>query len=206
MQIQLRMLGILFSIVAACATAYGQQDTSPGYVFHPNQEARIQSFPTIVADSSADSDVLSASVASAVNSPDVCCGRNSALVDPLASISGFSLKDLGRKLRGKHYFDSGLSFTVTDQYWPGGSVNAESIIGTLRAQRPLLTLWNGHLYVMYGAVFGEYLYNDGASTHTIQKLLLVDTRFSDDRRYVTFDRQTDDWSKVTGLLSLAITR
>ena len=183
-----------------------QQDTSQGYVFHPNQEVRIRSFPTIVADSSADSDVVAASVASAVNSPDVCCGRNSALIDQVTSISGFSLKDLGRKLRSKHYFDRGLSFTVTDQYWPGSSVNAEAIIGTLTAQHPLLTVWNGHLYVMYGAVFGEYLYNDGSSMHVIQKLLMVDTRFSDDRRYVSFDRQTDDWNKVTGLLSLAVTR
>jgi len=85
-------------------------------------------------------------------------------------------------------------------------VNAEDIIGSLIAQRPLLMDWNGHLYVLYGAIFDDYKYYSGADEHVIHTLLLVDTRFSDDRRYVTFNRQTDDWAKVSGLLALTITR
>ncbi|MFI5117764.1 MAG: hypothetical protein ACHP8B_13820, partial [Terriglobales bacterium] len=116
------------------------------------------------------------------------------------------LMQLGGRLRGKHYLDSGLSIVVTDQYWPGASVNAEDIISSLMAQRPLLMDWNGRLYVMYGAVFDEYRSYCSPNMHVIRTLLLVDTRFSDRRRYVSFDRQTDDWGKVTGLLALAITR
>jgi len=84
-------------------------------------------------------------------------------------------------------------------------VTAEEIIATLQAQRPLLMDWNGHLYVLYGVMYDENLCTDG-SQHSIQKLLLVDTRFADHRRYVSFDRQTDDWGKVNGLLALTITR
>jgi len=54
-------------------------------------------------------------------------------------------------------------------------------------------------------MYDENLCTDG-SQHSIQKLLLVDTRFADHRRYVSFDRQTDDWGKVNGLLALTITR
>jgi hypothetical protein len=36
-------------------------------------------------------------------------------------------------------------------------------------------------------------------------LSLIDTRYSDERRYVSFNRQTDDWGKLTGLLTLTIT-
>jgi hypothetical protein len=119
---------------------------------------------------------------------------------------GKSLKEAGEKLRGKHYLDSGETILVADQYWPGASVNPEGIIGSLIAQHPLLMDWDGHLYVLYGAVFDEYRYYDGRIDWVIKKLALVDTRFSDKRRYVSFDRQTDDWSKVSGLLALTITR
>jgi len=66
-------------------------------------------------------------------------------------------------------------------------------------------VWSGHLYVVDGVIFDEWRSCDG-SMYMIKKLLLVDTRFSDQRRYVSFDRQTDDWGKVTELLSLAIAR
>jgi hypothetical protein len=38
----------------------------------------------------------------------------------------------------------------------------------------------------------------------IHKLLLLDTRYSGSRRAVTFNRETDDWSKVQGMLRLAV--
>lgn len=201
------LLSTLLLVVISCANAYGQLDQGQSpYVFHPNQEVRVASLPSVVADSTSDTDVLAASVATAVMDRAVCCDRNSALVDQLASITKFSLKELSEKVRGKQYLSSGSSILVSDQYWSGSSVNAEAIVGSLLAQRPLLMVWSSHLYVVYGAAFDEYLYDSGANMHVIRKLLLIDTRFSDKRRYVSFDRQTDDWSQVTGLLVLAITR
>jgi len=188
-----------------CISADAQTE-SDGYVVHPYQEVRVASLPSTVADSTSESAVLAASVATAVMKPDVCCDRRSALEDQVASANKASLKELGEKLRGKHYLDSGSPILVADQYWSRSSVSAEDIIGSLMAQRPLLMDWNGRLYVLYGAVFDEYKYYSGKSTHVIRALLLVDARFSDRRRYVSFNRQTDDWGKVTGLLALAITR
>lgn len=201
-RISLLVLPLLFAVSANAQDQLGDQ----GYVVHPNQEVQVSSLPSVVADSSSDADVLVASVAIAVKEPEVCCARSSALVDQVASVTKLSLKELGQKLRGKHYFDSGAPLVITDQYWPGASVNSEEIVGSLLAQRPLLATWNGHLYVLYGAVFNEYVYDSGARMHAIQKLLLLDTRFDDDRRYVIFNRSTDDWGKVSGLLSLTITK
>jgi hypothetical protein len=207
MQFKLRFpISTLLLIVASCsATAYGQADQAYGYVFHPNQEVRVESLPSIVAASKNESDVMAASIATAVMEQDVCCGRNSALEDQVPS-SVKSLKELGEKLRGKRYLNSGETISVADQYWSGTSVNPQSIVGSLIAQRPLLMDWDGHLYVVYGAVFDEYKYDNGNIEWVIKKLSLVDTRFSDHRRYIIFDRQTDDWGKVTGLLALTITR
>lgn len=159
----------------------------------------------MVATSKSESDVMLAALSVAVMDPDVCCGRKSALEDQAAS-AGTSLKELGEKLRGKHYLDGGLPCSIADQFWSGESVNAENIVSSLIAQRPLLMEWNDHVFVLYGAEFDEYRSSNGSNMHVIQKLLLVDTRFSDKRRYISFNRQTDDWSKVTALLGLTVTR
>ena len=182
------------------------QTGGDSYVFHPNQEVRVAALPSVVAASTSESATLTASVATAVMERDVCCDRNSALEDQVASSGQLSLKDLGEKLRGKYYLSSGLPILVDEQYWPAASVSPEGIIGFLMAQRPLLMLWNGRLYVMYGAIFDDYKYYSGANVHVIRTLLLVDTRFSDQRRYVSFNRQSDDWGRVTGVLALTIKR
>jgi hypothetical protein len=196
----------LLFIVSCCVGAWGQDIPSGWVLTRPNQEARVAPLPAIVADSKDGSDVMLASVAVAAMDPAVCCGRKSALEDQAAVAEGTSLKELGEKLRGKHYLDSGGTILVADQYWSGASSNAGNIVSSLMAQHPLLMDWDGQVYVVYGAVFDEYRYSDGGISDVIKKLLLVDTRFSGKRRYVSFDRQTDDWSKVSGLLQLTITR
>jgi len=207
MQFKLRLPAstLLLILIMSCGVNANGQDDSNNCAFHPNEEARVESLPPALAASKNESAVLAASLAIAIMEPDVCCGRNSVLEDQVASATGLSLRQVGEKLRGKHYSGDGLPIVVADQYWSGASVNAEEIIATLQAQRPLLMDWNGHLYVLYGVVYDENLCDDG-SQHSIQKLLLVDTRFADHRRYVSFNRQTDDWGKVNGLLALTITR
>ena len=39
---------------------------------------------------------------------------------------------------------------------------------------------------------------------SIFKIFLVDPRYSDQRREVTFDRQTDDWGKVQSTVMLKL--
>lgn len=206
MQFKLRfpLCTLLLITVCCCLKAAGQWEGCES-VFLPNQLLRTAASPAVVAASKSKPDVMTASVATAVIDPAVCCGPNSALVDRVELANGRSLTVLGEKLRGKHYLDTALSIVVTDQYWPVASVRAEDIISSLMAQHPLLMVWSGHLYVVDGVIFDESR-SCNSHMYVIKKLLLVDTRFSDRRRYVSFDRQTDDWGKVTELLALAITR
>lgn len=81
-------------------TLYSTQAKGQGYAVLPHQEVRVALLPSIVSDSKADADVLTASVATAVMDPEICCGRKSALEDQVGAIAQFSLKDLGAKLRG----------------------------------------------------------------------------------------------------------
>jgi len=48
------------------------------------------------------------------------------------------------------------------------------------------------------------LYYTGQRDYIIHKLFLLDLRFSDSRREVSFNRESDDWSKVQGLLALSV--
>jgi hypothetical protein len=209
MQLKLRLpaLAVLFiAIVFCCADANSQSERCPYDVFLPNQEVRVASLPSTVAASTSESDVLAASVATAVLERDICCGRNSALENRVSS-ARLPLKELGEKLQGSAYLDDGSPIVVTDQYWSGASVKPEDILSSLMAQRPLLMDWSGHLYVLYGAVFDEYRYSKtNIREHVIRTLLLIDTRFSDRQRFVSFDMQKEDRGKVTGLLAMAITR
>jgi len=206
MQLKRARWPLLALVVVFGANATAQDESGVSCVTNPNQEVRIASLPSITAQSKGDSSVAIAAVATAVMDSDVCCGRNSALEDRITTAPKSSLKELGERLRGKHYLDSGYSIVIDDQYWSGASANAEIIITALDSQRPLLMDWNNRLYVVYGAAFDETVCTSGTTAHSIHTLMLVDVRYSDQRRYITFDRQTDDWNKVAGILTLEVKR
>jgi hypothetical protein len=175
------------------------QDQNP--VVHPNQEVRVNDLPVHTAQSADSTAVLMAALETIFHDPNVCCGKNSALQD--IGFSASTLKDLAARLAGKHYLSDGRSITVTTEYVSPSSMNPSQIIGPLMHQQAVLMEWDSHLYVLYGAVFDELLYPSGNRDYVIHKLLLLDTRFSDARREASFNRDSDDWTKVSGLLTLA---
>lgn len=188
---------IVFLLLASCL-ALGQEESS---VVHPNQEVRVSDLPMHTAQSADATAVLAASLETIFHDPDVCCGKNSALED--ADLSADSLKELGGKLAGKHRLSDGRTLTVTAEYSSPDSINPNQIIGPLLRKQALLMQWDSHFYVLYGAVYDEIVFSGGHREYVIHKLLLLDTRFSDARRETAFNRETDDWTKVQGLLRLA---
>jgi len=192
-------------LIASVSLSAGAQTETNSYVFLPNQEVWVESLPAVVAASKNQSDVMLASVAVALMDAELCCDHASALADQVNG--GASLQEIGKALRGGHRLNDGSSVTIVDKYWAATSISAEEIISALSAHRPLMMDWNGRVYVVSGAVFDEYRsYTGGLNTHAIKKLLLIDTRFSGERRSTTFDRQTEDWSKVKGFLTLTVVR
>ena len=79
------------------------------------------------------------------------------------------------------------------------------VIGAISDQHPLLMQWNSRFYVVYGV---DYVrtedYSGGATAMIIRKLLLWDPRYSDERRNVLFNRETEGPGNVQGLLFLAV--
>ena len=72
----------------------------------------------------------------------------------------------------------------------------------LAANHAPLMLWNSRSYVVDGASYVENVDTDGGVSYVTHKFFLVDTRFSDSRREVSFDRLAEDPSKVQGPLFL----
>jgi hypothetical protein len=189
----LRICIVAFYLAAGCF-AHGQD-------YYANQEVRISGLPSLTAKSIDLSDVLAASVEIILRDKAVCCGKNSALEDDVQRADPKSLKDVANRLQGRHLLSDGRPIMVTAEYLPATSP-VSGLINALTAKQSLLMEWNSHMYVVYGAIYNTIYSPEGGRTDSILKIFLVDTRFSDQRREVTFDRQTDDWGKVQGLLML----
>jgi hypothetical protein len=180
------------------------QESAPYPVIKANQEVRVLNLPQLTAKSKDRSDVLLTSLAIIFSDREICCGRSSALEDSAAAADPRSIKDITSKLQGRHLLSDGRPIMVTVIDLAPSARNPTPIVRALTNQQALLLMWNTRLYVIAGAVFDEGLYADGALTDTINELSLLDTRYSDSRREVTFRRNTDDWDKVDGLLLLTV--
>jgi hypothetical protein len=158
----------------------------------------------LMARSQAPSDVLLTSLDTILHDRNVCCGKDSALEDSVETVDPESLRDIVAKLQGRHLLSDGRPIMVKAVYIEPQALNSGLLIATLRDKHALLLQWNSHLYVCYGVTYvKDYNAKTGAELDTINKFLLLDTRYSDSRRKVVFNRETDDWSKVQGVLWLA---
>jgi len=116
------------------------------------------------------------------------------------------LKDIAAKLQGRHRLNDGRPIMVRAEYVPATSLVSGTLLSTLSEKHPLLMEWNSHLYVVSGVIYNTTYTAEGARMDSILKIFLLDPRFSGQRREVTFDRSTDDWGKVEGLLTLKAAR
>ena len=195
--------GLLLCLVVSLA--YGQ-DSSAGYpLLRPNLELRVPNLPALKARTKDRSDVLLTALDIIFHNHDICCGRDSALEDSAQQADARSIKDIVAKLQGRHLLGDGRPIMVSVIDMMPYSANPAPIVNALAKKQALLLMWNFRLYVLSGALYDEALYQDGTRTDTVNKFYLLDTRYSDSRRDVTFTRTKDDWNDVQGLLLLSFT-
>jgi len=164
-------------------------------------EARVSGLPSLMAKSHDLADVLPTSLDTILHDRSICCGRDSALEDSVARADPLSLKDVASRLEGRHLLSDGRPISVKAEFWPTEAVDAVRLVNTLNDKHALLMAWNSHLYVVYGVVYRWVDYSaDSGPYCVLRRLLLVDTRFSDSRRAVEYNRETDDPAKVQGFL------
>jgi len=199
-----RILSIFGFLIFFSCLVCAQADAPDAILwFHPNQEVRVNSLPAVTAASADPSAALRAALETVIHDKTLCCGRGSAMGE--SELAGMtSLKELSAKLQGRHFSRDSRTVVVTADYVPQSSINSGLIIGALLDQHAPLIEWKSHVYVLYGAIFNETRFTSGMRQYAILKLLLLDTRFSDQRRETAFNRETDDWELVQGLLKVAV--
>jgi len=188
--------------VVSCLTLC---DFAQAQILYQDQEIQVHDLASLMARSHDPSDVLLTSLDTVFHDKEICCGRDSALEDSAQAADPKSLKDVASKLEGRHLLSDGRPIKVTAEYLTPDAVTAGEVVGKILNQHAALMQWNGHLYVVHGVVFVWTAdQSTGATTMYIHKFLLWDTRFSDSRRTVVLDRETEDPGKVQGLLFLQL--
>jgi hypothetical protein len=196
---------VLAFLAALSSLAFGQQDlprTVTGV--HPNQEIRVSGLPSLRAQSKDSPDVLATALATVLNDKDLCCDKGSSLDDRLPQSDPVSLQEVAAKLQGRQLHTDGRPVLITAELFAADSVNSGQLISAIRDKHPPLMEWRSHLYVVGGVVYDDTFYSDGTETYVVRKFLLLDTRYSDSRREVSFDRDIDDLSKIQGILFLTV--
>jgi hypothetical protein len=192
-----RLACAVIPYLALGCSAYGQ-------VHYPEQEVRIQDLPSLTVRSRDASEVLAASVEITLRNKEVCCGKESSLGDRVRSGEARSLKEVARRLQGRQLLTDGRPINIGAEYFAPDEINSGYLVNMLTAKRAPLLEWNSHVYVVSGVVFEEYVDSSGAMMYSIHRFLLLDTRFSGARRQVGFNRESDDWGKVQGMLLLTV--
>jgi hypothetical protein len=184
--------------------------TAPAQVWsNPDQKVEVSGLHFRTARSPEGTAPLAAALETIFQNSDVCCGKYSAMVDIVEASNPLSLQEVGAKLQGRHILGDGRPILISANYLAAKPTDGRIAAGTtllpaLRNHQPLLMEWNSHLYVVYGAVYTEFVSDDtnGPSyIDTIDKLLLFDPISG---KEATFDRLADDWQKVQGLLTLTV--
>lgn len=197
--------------VFACAALAQVKGITTQRYYYPqilNQDEQIEvhNLPSLMAKTPHSSDVLLTSLDTVLHDREICCGRDSALEDAAQAADPKSLKDAATKLDGRHLMGDGRPIKVTAEFLSPDQAGSGRVITAIANQHAPLMEWNSHIYVVHGVVFFWAAYSGGDEGYTpvtvIHKFLLWDTRYSDSRREVEFDRTTEDLSKVQGLLFL----
>lgn len=195
-----RYYGLVVCLLTS--VAFGQQVPSGYPLFRPNLEIRVANLPALMARSKDGSDVLLTSLDIVFRDHEICCGRDSALEDAAQAADPRSMKDIITKLQGRHLLSDGRPINVSVMDLISAGMTPSPIVDALNQKHALLLMWNSRLYVLYGALYDESIYDDGTRVDTVNKFYLLDTRYSGIRRQVVFSRTTDSWSDVQGLLLL----
>jgi hypothetical protein len=189
---------IAISCLALGSCAHGQ-------LSYPSlEEVQVSNLPKLMARSHDSLDVLLTSLDTVLHDREVCCGTDSALEDSAQRADPASMEDIAAKLHGRHVLSDGRPIMVTAQYVAPDAINGYLLIETLQQKHALLMSWQSHLYVCYGVTYRKDYDTNGGFMDTILTFQLIDTGYSDSRREVVFNRETDDWKKVQGLLWVAV--
>jgi hypothetical protein len=132
------------------------------------------------------------------------CDSGSQLNTVIEANAASSLRILSEKIGGSSCASNGHAMRLNAVFTPNPEIRADGIVAAILHQRPLLMEWKGALYVIHGVIYDEHLHNSGKRDNVIRQLLLIDPRYSDQRRFASFDRQRDEFAQVNGITEIQV--
>lgn len=179
----------------------------------PGLELRVKGLHFYTADSRNGDNTadLAAALQTVIANRDLCCGRNSTLVDSVGQVMPLSLGLAAAKIGGRKILPDGRPVIVDASYTPVQTENNPAtlvygkLLTALHHNQPLLMQWKSRVYVVYGAEITEMVAqsNDGSGVYdTIDKILLFDPATG---QQTAFTSATDSLADVQGLLTVSVT-
>jgi hypothetical protein len=143
-------------------------------------------------------------VAIVLSSSQVKCDSASQVESVIDANAESSLGTFVNKIRGASCTVDGRTMRVSALFSPNGAIKANDLIASIKLGKPLLMKWKGALYVLYGVVYDEHLFNSGRQDNVIRELLLIESPHQDKRRFVTFSPIKNDFGEIEGIASLSV--
>jgi hypothetical protein len=191
--------------IALSLGSLAAQDIPDAEVVHPYQRVTVPNLAVVTATDTSSPAVAKAALAIVLSGSKLKCGPDSQLESVVEANAGSPLRTLASKISGASCATNGRTLHVTATFTPNGAIQGDSLIASVIEGKPLLVEWKGALYVLYGVVYDEHLYPSGRHDNVIRKLLLIDPRYSDKRRFVAFERDKDNFGQLEGVASVGVT-
>lgn len=118
--------------------------------------------------------------------------------------SAGNLEELAQRISHDYVLSDGQKFRLEAQFTPGAPTQADPLIFSIRQQRPLMLVWRNGFYLLTAMDYDEYIAPTGSKIFIVNALSLFDPLATDDKRYVTFSRDTDNPADLNGVFSLSV--
>ena len=118
--------------------------------------------------------------------------------------SAGNLDELAQRISHEYILSDGQKFRLEAQFTPGAPTQADPLIFSIRQDRPLMLLWRNRCYLLTGMDYDEYIAPTGSKIFIVNALKLFDPAATEDNRYATFSRDTDNPDDLNGVLQLSV--
>ena len=197
-------LRLLTVSVMLGALSLWAQDVVPGEAVKPNNRVEVPDLPKIVAADNSAAEVAKAAVAIVLSAYGVTCERNSQVNSVIDDRTASSLRSLSGKVAGSTCEQEGRLLRLTSTFVPNASIHPDEVIHALDEDNPILIRWKGDLYVLWAALYDIQVYSDGHRFNVIRELLLIDPRYSDVRRFVSYKREKAAFTDIEGIAFVGV--
>ncbi len=113
-------------------------------------------------------------------------------------------EDLAKQISHDYVLPDGQKFVLDAKFIPGAPTQPDSLIASIRQNRPMMLVWENRSYLLMGLTYDEYIAQSGNKIFVITEMQLFDPLGKEGKSLVSFSRGEDRASDINGVLELAV--